>query len=242
MDISYPKLIREFDKIEVKEGLQSISSDKAINVIIDGTFFGREYGYYCFHDTKRVIYFEEIVTESISVLTNGLNALEDAGYRFKSFTLDGKPGFIRLLKKRFPNTPIQMCHFHQKAIVRRYITNNPKTECGQDIKQLMSLLSAIEPQSFIDHFFYLQEKHKAFLAEKNDMGQYTHTRIRSAIRSIKNNLPYLFIYREIKSANIPNTTNHLEGLFSHLKEKVKIHRGLSLNRKKNAIKFILKNF
>ena len=29
-----------------------------------------------------------------------------------------------------------MCIFHQKMIIRRYITANPKTDCGIDLKQL----------------------------------------------------------------------------------------------------------
>lgn len=186
-----------------------------------------------------MVYFEEIITESIAALESCLNVLVAAGYRFASFTLDGKRGFVQLLQKRFPCALVQMCHFHQKAIVRRYITNNPKTACGIDLKKLMRLLSGDEPQDFIDQFFALQEKHKDFLAEKNTAKKYVHTRIRSAIRSIKTNLPYLFVYKEIRQLNIPHTTNHLEGTFSHLKEKISIHRGLSQNRKKNAIKFIL---
>ncbi len=36
--------------------------------------------------------------------------------------------------------------------------------------------------------------------------------------------------------------NHLEGLFGHLKERIKIHRGLDENRKKKAVRFLLKNW
>jgi hypothetical protein len=240
LDISVPTLRKHFDEINLPPVLKSASGNP-VTIVVDATFFGREYGYLCFHDTKNIVYFEEIITESIASFEHGLNALITAGYRFASFTLDGKRGFLQLLKKRFPAMPIQMCHFHQKAIVRRYITNNPKTECGKDLKQLMCLLSGDEPQNFIDQFLALQEKHKVFLAEKNAAKKYVHTRIRSAIRSIKTNLPYLFVYKEINGITIPNTTNHLEGAFSHLKEKISIHRGLSLERKKNAIKFILSN-
>jgi len=43
--------------------LEDIS--KSINLQIDATFFGREYGFLFFHDCKKVIYFKEIRTESI---------------------------------------------------------------------------------------------------------------------------------------------------------------------------------
>ena len=233
-----PTLRQKFDALlpvpNIKQPLNN-----PVNLLIDATFFGREYGYLCFHDGKRIIHFQEIRTESLAELDAGLDALISVGYRFKSFTLDGKRGFIRRLKQRFKTTPVQMCHFHQKAIIRRYITNNPKTPCGQALKELMFHFGKQDPQEWIDVLFALQEEYKAFLAEKNENGKYVHRRIRAAFRSLKTNLPYLFVYEETPTAQIPHTTNRLEGLFSHLKEKVKLHRGLSENRKKKAIQYIL---
>jgi hypothetical protein len=53
---------------------------------------------------------------------------------------------------------------------------------------------------------------------------------------------YLFTYSDHKYQNIHPTNNHLEGMFGHLKEGIKIHRGLTINRKKKAVRFLLKNF
>lgn len=238
LSISVPTLRRHFDDLVFPEGLLCDAPVHAINLLIDATFFGRKYGYFCFHDGKRFIYFKEIKSESVAALRSCMSDVQNAGFRFASFTLDGRRGFVFALKAMFPLAPIQMCHFHQQAIIRRYITNNPKTECGKELKRVMTSLSA-EPQDFIDAFFALKEKYADFMAEKNEQGEYIHSRLRSAFRSIKTNLPYLFIYKEI--GGIPHTTNRLEGFFSHLKEKIKIHRGLSEPRKKNAIKFLLGN-
>jgi len=239
LDISTRTLSDKFDLLKIECAIPK-SRSHAINLLIDATFFGREYGYLCFHDNKNIIYFEEIKSESVAAFRSAFYKLINAGIRFKSFTIDGKRGFIQTLKRIFPATPIQMCHFHQKAIIRRYITNNPKTQCGVELKSLMNKLSSDEPQNFIDQFYSLQAKYAEFLKEKNDNNQYVHRRLRSAIRSIKSNLPYLFVYKEI-NANIPHTTNKLEGTFSHLKEKIRIHRGMSKNRKKKAARFILIN-
>jgi hypothetical protein len=38
---------------------------KPINLLIDATFFRREYGFLVFHDCQKVIYFKEIKTESV---------------------------------------------------------------------------------------------------------------------------------------------------------------------------------
>lgn len=212
-----------------------------INLIIDATFFGREYGFLCFSDGKKIVYAREIKNETVAELGAGLTVLQAAGYRFKSFTLDGKRGFIQCLKRTFPHTPVQMCHFHMQAIIRRYNTQNPKSECGKDLKNLMRTLGQCAPQNWIDAFFAWKKKHHEFLNSKNDLGQYSHRKLRSAARSITTFLPYLFLYQELPTLSIPNTTNALEGRFAHIKEKITIHRGLNINRKKKAIKFLLSN-
>ncbi|MCB9963874.1 MAG: hypothetical protein H6855_02590 [Rhodospirillales bacterium] len=238
LGMSVPTLRMHFDALPLPEPCAP-APYHAINLVIDATFFGRAYGYLCFSDTRRVIYFREIKVESIAALHAGLQILNGAGYRFKSFTLDGKRGFIQTLQSLYPHTPIQMCQFHQKAIIRRYVTNNPKTACGQDLKELMTRFGIQDPQEWIFDLFACRDKHKDFLAEKNERGEFTHKRLRSAFRSLKTNLPYLFVCDDIPAANIPNTTNHLEGSFAHLKEKIKIHRGLKQHRKKKAIQYLL---
>ncbi len=209
-----------------------------INLVLDATYFGREYGYFCFSDGKKIIYFREIRTEGVKIFRECLKHLQDnLGYRFQSFVLDGKRGFINNLKKLYPGRPIQMCHFHQKAIIRRYITDKPKSKCGQELKELMTGLSNTEPQEFIDKFFALQEKYQLFLRIRNDKNNFKHGTIRSAFASINYHLQYLFTYKEHPLLKIPNTTNDLEGKFAHLKEKVKIHRGTTKNRKKKLLSF-----
>jgi hypothetical protein len=106
----------------------------------------------------------------------------------------------------------------------------------------MKNICLIAPQDFIDYFHQLEHHHKGFLNERNAQKQYAHLAIRSAFNSIKNNMFAMFAYVDIPCSKIPPTNNHLEGLFGHLKTNLKIHRGLSKTRKKNAIKFFLKNF
>jgi hypothetical protein len=45
-----------------------------------------------------------------------------------------------------------MCQFHQVAIIRRYITNNPKLEAGKELKQLSKMLTRADKESFISAF------------------------------------------------------------------------------------------
>lgn len=242
LDISYPTLVAEFDKIQVLEGIQCANPEKPINLLIDAVFFGREYGYLCFHDTTKIIYFREIKTETVTDLRASLFELIDAGFRIKSVTIDGRRGYYQNIRKILGNIPIQMCMFHQKAIMRRYITDKPKSACGKALKELMARLCYMEPQEFVDRFYCLAGKYAGFLRERNEKRGYKHGKLRAAFKSMQENLPLIFTYKDVYWENIPSTTNQLEGLFSHLKQNILIHRGLSKSRKKNAIKFFLKFF
>ena len=56
----------------------------------------------------------------------------DMGYTINAIVLDGRPGVRQL----FADIPAQMCHFHQKQIITRYLTNNPKLEAGIELKKI----------------------------------------------------------------------------------------------------------
>jgi hypothetical protein len=177
--------------------------------------------------------------ENVAELREGLMALKEAGYQFKSVTIDGRRGYYKNIKKILGPVPIQMRLFHQKATIRRYITERPKSICGQKLKELTSKLCTLEAQEFIDQFYLLKAKYKDFLNTKEENKSFRYQNLRAAYRSIATNLPYLFTHQDIKSSTIPTTINTSEGRFSHLKEKIKIHRGLLPKRKKKAISFLI---
>ena len=184
LGISIRKLRQEFDKIEVLEGVCADAPKESINLLIDATYFGREYGFIVFHDTNRVIYFHEIELETVKDLRDGLTAIMNAGFRIKSVTIDGRRGFYSNIKKVCGNIPVQMCMFHQTAIIRRYITNNPKSKCGKELKDLMTQIKNAD-QKFINDFYALKEKYKQYLNQKNDNGEFKHQSLRSAFRSLQ---------------------------------------------------------
>jgi transposase-like protein len=86
-------------------------------------------------------------------------------------------------------------------------------------------------------------KWNQFLKEKtySNPGKwfYTHKKLRSAIRSIKSNLPYLFTFQKYLELHIPNTTNSLEGVNSALKFKIKAYQGINSVRRKKIIYYLL---
>lgn len=61
---------------------------------------------------------------------------------------------------------------------------------------------------------------------------YTHKNLRRAYRSLKGSIDHLFLYLDYEG--LEKDTNGLEGEFSHLKQKINMHRGLARNRKISA--------
>lgn len=216
-------------------------------LILDATFFGRGYGILMARNPECVLYWQEIATESVEEYERCLAQLDVMDYRFSAFVVDGRPGVRQLLLRKYPGIPIQLCQFHQIQIVRRYIPMRAKTEAARELRKLCLGLTKTDEQVFELALNLWHEKYAEFLKEKSFSEgrrgwQYTHRRLRSAYRSLKSNLPYLFTFKNRQDLKIPNTTNHCDGLFAHIKQKVLIHRGISPKRRKKMIDYLLENF
>jgi len=215
---------------------------RPIVAVADVTFFKREFGLCVIRapHLKKNLYAQEVQTESVDAYRQGRINLEERGYTIKAIVLDGRPGVRQL----FSDVPIQMCHFHQKQIITRYLTNNPKLEAGIELKKITATLCKTNERDFTDAIHNWHQKWSSFLKEKTTdplAGKwfYTHKRLRSAYRSLKINLPYLFTYQKYHDLNIPNTTNSLDGCFAYLKELVRVHRGINKTLKRKIIQEIL---
>lgn len=189
---------------------------------------------------KKNLYWKYVEYETLNDYCGGINYLQNLGWTIKAIVCDGKRGLF----KAFENIPVQMCQFHQVAIVTRYITKNPKLDCGRDLKKLIQLLSKTDKESFTGALFDWNNKWKDFLNDKTFNYQtgkfhFTHKRLRSAYKSIKTNLPYLFTWYDNLELKIPNTTNSLEGTFSNIKSKLRVHSGLKKYRKIKLIDYLL---
>lgn len=68
-------------------------------------------------------------------------------------------------------------------------------------------------------------------------------RLVAAYKSLRTNLPYLFISKKYKNITAPNTTNFLDGgVFSPMKMLIKIHRGLNKSLKLKIVDDYLVNY
>lgn len=199
-------------------------------LIIDTTYL-EQFGLMTFRgaNLKKNLLWFEVSHETNELYRQGIQELLDAGWIIEAIVADGKPGIASL----FPGIPFQLCQFHQFASITRYISKKPKLPASQELRELMFLLKETDEASFS---YWLEEwygKWKDFLSEKTvhpitQKKAYTHRRLRSAYRSLKKNIPHLFTFeRHLPDFWIPTTTNSLDGYFSHLKDKLRVHRGAS---------------
>lgn len=177
--------------------------------------------------------------ETVRDYADGVRKLEKAGWKIRGIVCDGRKGLFTA----FDGIPMQMCHFHQTQIVTRYVTRRPKLPAGKELRQLTLLLKETDEASFS---FWLEEwylRWRDFLSERaygiDGKYWYVHRRLRSAYRSLKTHLPYLFTFEKNPNLNIPNTTNSLDGTFAHVKEKIRVHRGLRKHRRDKLIEQLL---
>ena len=212
--------------------------------VMDCTFFGRARGYLVVQDyhRKENVYWSEIERESRDEYQCARDTLESQGFVIQAVVADGKRG----IKGVYEDLPIQMCQFHQKLIITRYLTKRPKLEAGKDLRELVHGLCDADEEDFALGLEAWHEKWREFLNERTvnpetNKKPFTHRRLRSAYRSLKTNMPYLFTYRKYPELCIPNTTNSLEGSFSHLKGLVRVHQGIKSDLKHKIIESIFQN-
>ena len=218
----------------------------AIVVVMDATFFGRSYGILVCRTNGKNLYWKEIITEKILHYEEAIDSLLAIGHCFAGFVIDGRKGVITMLQRRYPTLAIQLCQFHQIQTIKKYIPRTAITEAARELRILALQLTKLKRTIFIAQLEAWHVRSKKFLSEKTihaETGrwQYTHRRLRSAYRSIKTNLPYLFTYEDHPALDMPNTTNSCDGSFSHWKRKVQLHRGIAPERRKKMIDYFLEN-
>ena len=134
--------------------------------------------------------------ETNAMYKQGISQLKSDGFIMMGIVCDGRRGLI----DSFNGIPVQMCQFHQAAIIiRRYITKNPIMPAVVEIKEVTFLMKQTDRESFEGALNEWYNRWKTFLDERTineETGKsfYTHKRLRSAYRSLRTNLKWLFTW------------------------------------------------
>lgn len=226
---------------EVRQNKKEVAPQGTV-IIADTTFFGRTYGVCVFRspELKKNLWWTEVSKEIMATYYYGRKILEDKGWTFTAAVVDGRRGMTTVFK----DIPVQICQFHQMKTVTKHLTRRPKTLAGQELRSIMLKLAKSNEKEFAKLLFSWKKQWKDFITLKTyttgtKYWYYTHKNVRGAYLSLERNLPYLFTYLKYSHLRIPNTTNSIDGCFSHLKSKLTIHRGLRKDRRYKVIGEIL---
>ena len=219
---------RRLDKVKIEKNYKE---PRKVIILMDTTYWGRDFGVMLFKDayTKENLLKYYVKYETNALYLQGINELKSLGFSILAIVCDGRKGLVQ----SFEDIPIQMCQFHQSAIIRRYLTKKPKLKAAQELMEVVDLMKQTDKKSFAGALQQWFEKWENFLNERTinpetNKSFYTHKRLRSAYRSLKNNLPWLYTWYDYIELNIPNTTNAIDGPFADLKNKLRNHNGLDI--------------
>jgi hypothetical protein len=156
---------------------------------------------------------------------------------------DAQKGLIKAKKTVFPKFPHQRCMTHVVRLAQAWLTRQPKTLAGQELRCLVKSLYDIAIRSdakiFIEKFNNWLEKYHNFLKEmsmslETKRRWYTHRRLRAIRSLLLGALPDLFTFLEIP--NTPRTTNKLEGgVNSPIKALLRHHRGMPISHRQALV-------
>ena len=206
-------------------------------VHLDITYWGRSFGVLLALDnqTGRPLYMSFVKSETVKDYEDVVCRIKERGYAVRGLVIDGKQNLF----KTFSEYHIQLCQFHMKQIIRRYLTLDPKMYASRELKALVDRLHKANEADFKKDYQTWKEKWKDTISHKSlhkdGKMHYTHQRLRAAMNSLNFYLPYLFTYQREDCKGMPNTNNKIEGTFTDLKKNLNNHSGLTMENRKRFI-------
>jgi hypothetical protein len=126
--------------------IKDIEPRKVI-VLMDTTYWGRGYGVMLFKDSitgdNLLKYY--VVSETNALYPKGIDELRTKGFEVLAIVCDGRKGLLH----SFIRTPVHMCQFHQVAIIRKYITKNPKLPAAIELEEFVAMMKVTDKEPFV---------------------------------------------------------------------------------------------
>jgi transposase-like protein len=154
--------------------------------------------------------------------------LKAQGLKPRFITMDGEKSVIRAIQEVWPKVKIQRCLYHIQREGMRWLRTYPKTQAGQDLRQLLNTLCRIRTNLgrdvFIKNFHLWLDRYQDFVLSL-PRTEVAYKDLNKTMVLIYNALPDMFHY--LKNRRVPKTTNTLESFYSRLKSDYQRHRGLT---------------
>lgn len=238
-------LQRTFYEILDRSPTLRIINRAKVNLRVDATYFA-QFCLIAYQDDydgyTQLIRFTD--GEHYEQIKEDLNNLLQLGVKLESITTDGHKSILKAIRDCNEDILIQRCLVHIQRMCLIWLTKYPQHACAQQLRRHVLLLLKIKTHN--DKLWWVRtlnqwyRTHEDYINEKSfhpetDRYWYTHKLLRRSYFSIKRALPNMFHY--LDNPSIPHTNNGIEGYFSHLKNHLDLHRGLTIKNRINFIKW-----
>lgn len=225
-----------------------IQRREKVNLLIDGTYFPNKVCLVLYRDVniKMTILYRLTDNERLKDLKEDLRNIKSTGIEIESVTCDGAANILKAVRQVCPEAVLQRCSVHIAREIETWITRKPKSETAQELLALVRDLGRVathdEAQIWMKNFIDWHDKHEDFINEKSvdeDTGRwwFTHKMLHRSASHIKRALPNMFAYTIYP--NVPKSSNSIESFFGHMKDHLRLHRGLSDSHFKDFVKWYL---
>lgn len=211
---------------------------------VDGKYFGHWGCVLVFKADKGIVLWDFVLRENYFNYVYNLSHLRELGYEVQGITSDWHGSLVGAVKSAWPNIPHQRCLVHTWQLCRGLLTRNPETGAGRNLLELVNLLNGIKTHSEKDIWLRwlnrFEERYGDLIkqrtyAEDKRSWWYTHKNLRRAFRTLQSSQAHLFLY--LDDPHLSKDTNGLESEFSHLQQKLGVHRGLKRERVVNFVRW-----
>lgn len=242
------QLHRWFDEYLDMSPCWTKTTFRPIYLLIDGTYYSDDHCLivYRAENLKRTIFYRFTSHEDQNEIASDLISIRDLGYNVVGVTTDGGEHIIRAVQYVFPNVPRQRCVVHVQRECLASITQRPRSIEAKLFRNLVQDLTDVYTKN--DELWWLKvyygwvDNYEEYVFQKAEVPYlhqvyYVHNDLRKAYIHLKRALPNLFTY--IDHPGVPKTTNALEAFFGHIKDQIRLHRGLAESRIDNFLKWYL---
>jgi len=171
---------------------------------------------------------------SMPQLTAFFDGLVDEGICPQSFTVDGNPRVMSVLRKLWPDVAIQRCLVHIQRQGLAWCRTSPKTGYARKLRNIFLQVTSISTMADRDKFLIAvtewERKYGYLINHRPETGR-VFSDIKRARSMLLRALPDMFHY--LSDPAIPISTNRLESYFSRLKSHYRQHRGLTNTKRSN---------
>lgn len=225
-----------------------IQHREKVNLLIDGTYFPNKVCLVLYRDVNihMTLFYRLTDGERFWELQQDLRAIKALQIQIESVTCDGGSAILKAVQEVCPEAILQRCTVHIAREIETWITRKPKSQAAQELLELVHLLGRVEDQTeaqlwmraFIDWYWKWETFINAqSVDEVTGRWWFTHRMLHRSTSHIKRALPYMFNYT--RYPNVPKSSNSIEAFFGHLKDNLRLHRGLSEGHFKDFVKWYL---